>query len=374
MVSRYLDPSRYRAIVVSAVETDAVVHYLGEEVEYRRITQGYDYLDGARLRERFGESPILPLRVLRYALHQLRRVSNIPYWLRLGWIILTEPVDIIHHSNGRIFPFLALFRRGMVATIQGLPSAKYNRATRWALSRVGAVITISRAAHEAYLSCGGDESIAHLIANPFDPVPIPDEFHLEARKGFDLPAGAVVFGVVGRVVSWKGQMEFVEAAEKVLSAVPDSVAVVVGDAADGAGGYFEEVKRRARASPYADRIRFLGHVGDMRLVYATLDVAVHTSIRPEPFGLVVTEAMGYKIPIVAANAGGPLDIIEHGRDGLLVDPTDADALSGAIVGLIQDPVERARMAELGQKKVLDRYHAEKYAEKVQGLYDKAVRV
>lgn len=374
MIARYLDPTRYRAIIVSAVDEESVRHHLGEGVEYRRVTQGYNYLDRARFRERFGESPALPIRAVRYALHQLRRLTNLPYWLRLGWIILTEPVDVIHNSNGKVFPYLAMFGRGLVGTVQGLPTSPYTRAGQAALSRYGAVITISRAAHKAYLNCGGDEAIAHLIPNPFDPVPIPDGFDEKARAEFGLPPDAVVFGVVGRVLPWKGQKEFVIAADRVLARAPDAVAVVVGDAADGAGDYFEEIKRLADASPHGDRIRFLGHVSDMRLVYSTLDVAVHTSIRPEPFGLVITEAMGYEIPIVAANAGGPLDIIEDGVDGRLVDPTDAEALSSAIIGLIEDTEERARMAAAGQKKVLAKYHAQQYTERVQDLYDSAVEL
>jgi glycosyltransferase involved in cell wall biosynthesis len=99
------------------------------------------------------------------------------------------------------------------------------------------------------------------------------------------------------------------------------------------------------------------------------DVVVHASIVGEPFGMTVIEGMATATPVVAANKGGPTEIIEDGVTGLLVDPTDAGALSEAIIGLLRDPEKAARIGNRGAARTRAHYSAERYATDVERLYE-----
>ena len=85
--------------------------------------------------------------------------------------------------------------------------------------------------------------------------------------------------------------------------------------------------------------------------------------------MTVIEGMATGTPVVAANKGGPTEIIEAGVTGLLVDPTDALALSEAIVSLLRDPELAARIGSQGAARARAHYSAERYAADVERLYD-----
>jgi len=75
---------------------------------------------------------------------------------------------------------------------------------------------------------------------------------------------------------------------------------------------------------------------------------VHASTIPEPFGQVVIEAMAAGVPIIAADAGGPAEVVTDGVDGLLVAMGDVDALAGALTRMAGDPELRDRLADAGR--------------------------
>jgi glycosyltransferase involved in cell wall biosynthesis len=79
-----------------------------------------------------------------------------------------------------------------------------------------------------------------------------------------------------------------------------------------------------------------GYRRDVSALMQLMDVVVHASITPEPFGMVLIEAMAMNKPIVATKMGGPLDIVEDGQSGILVLPGDAGEMAGAIITLLTD--------------------------------------
>ena len=164
---------------------------------------------------------------------------------------------------------------------------------------------------------------------------------LRARLGWgDAPA----IGIVGRLEAWKGQRTFLRAAAAVAAEVPDVQVAVVGDAVVGhEGDYAAELRALAHDLGIADFTTFAGHVDDVASWYEALDVVVHASEEPEPFGLVLVEAMALGATVVATAGGGPLEIIEDGVSGLLVPARDSDAMARAVIDLLRDPARRARI-------------------------------
>lgn len=110
-----------------------------------------------------------------------------------------------------------------------------------------------------------------------------------------------------------------------------------------------EVAALANELELADRVVFAGHIGDASVLLPALDVLVCAS-REEGFGLAAVEAMAAGVPIVSTRCGGPADVVEDGRTGLLVPTEDPRGLACAAErvlsnnGLAAELVIRARDA------------------------------
>ena len=174
--------------------------------------------------------------------------------------------------------------------------------------------------------------------------------------------------MVGRLSPWKGQDVFIAAAEIVLRQFPDTEFILAGAALFGEEEYDRSLRRRVELLGLSNQVRFLGHRDDVWSIYAELDVAVHASTLPEPWGNVVLEAMASGAAIVAAAAGGPAELISDGETGLLVPPGDPVLLAEAIAFLLAHPEKRASIAAAGQRGVLEHFSPREDADAIQALY------
>ena len=191
-------------------------------------------------------------------------------------------------------------------------------------------------------------------------------------KRFGAQPDALAFGIIGQLLEWKGQQVFLDAAKRVFNSLPDSVAVIVGAEPDRSGERMKYLRDRAERLGIADRILFTGHRNDISQVMAELDVVVHASIEPEPFGTVIAEAMAMKKAVVAMRAGGPIDYVQDGVNGLLSDPADAGQMAEAILRLLRDADLRRRLGESGRRTVVERFSAERHARDTQALLDSVI--
>ena len=168
---------------------------------------------------------------------------------------------------------------------------------------------------------------------------------LDLRDRFGWAREAVVFGMIGRLVRWKGCLDFVEAAGRVLQAAPTARFVLVGDEIiDVGSGFRDEVLDRVGELGIADQVRLLPFTDDVGAVLAELDVLVQPSIEPDPFPTAVVEAAVMGVPVIATNHGGVAEIVAEGAHGRLVDPGSIPALAEACVELALDELRRGRMA------------------------------
>jgi glycosyltransferase involved in cell wall biosynthesis len=192
-----------------------------------------------------------------------------------------------------------------------------------------------------------------------------------ASLGFSEPD--VVVAIFGRVVRWKGQVEFVRAVARAMVEHAGIRGLIVGDESDGGHEYMLEVRAAVAASGFGDRFRLIGYRPVVAGLYHASDIVVHASIEPEPFGMVVPEAMAAGRPIVASAAGGPREVVSHGVDGLLVPPGDVEALAQAILDLARDPERRREMGARGMEKVRGAFGVDRIARQVAEVYDRVVR-
>jgi glycosyltransferase involved in cell wall biosynthesis len=179
-----------------------------------------------------------------------------------------------------------------------------------------------------------------------------------------------LFGIFGRIVDWKGIIEFVHAAAVVIQATPNTKAFIVGGCSDGDSNYLKVVKELIAEYDLEKKIILTGYRTDVPDLMQLMDVIVHASITPEPFGMVLIEAMAMSKPVVATKMGGPLDIMLDGQTGFLVAPGDTAQMADAIERLFADNALASDMGKNGKKRVIDMFTKERYAQQVEEVYTK----
>jgi glycosyltransferase involved in cell wall biosynthesis len=171
------------------------------------------------------------------------------------------------------------------------------------------------------------------------------------RREFGIPLHAPVVGVVGHLQPWKGQMLVVEAMELLHARHPELRCLLVGGVHRAGHAYTEALRARIAAAKLERHVILTGARDDVAACLSAMDVAIHSSIQPEPFGRVLIEAMALGRPLVAPREGGPRVIVADGETGLLVPPRDARALADAIDELIGDPARRRDMGRAARARV-----------------------
>ncbi|MBG0811253.1 glycosyltransferase [Methylosinus sp. H3A] len=229
-------------------------------------------------------------------------------------------------------------------------------AIRLANWRASCVIANSQATADAFAAAGGRRR-AVVIHNGIDPAPFSnvdaEAAGTELRRQIGCGDSPLV-GVFSRLAFWKGQHIAIEAARS----TPDVHVVLVGGPLFDEQAYEDKLRREADNAEVRGRIHFLGFRNDIPALMSAVDIVIHTSIAPEPFGRVIVEGMLAQKPVIATAAGGALEIIEDGVSGLLVQPGDAGALAAAMRAILASPNERADLACRGYESALRKFSLE----------------
>jgi len=135
----------------------------------------------------------------------------------------------------------------------------------------------------------------------------------------------------------------------------------------GENDWAQSLKELAAGLGIEERVDFVGFTDDVNAEYARLDVFVHASVIPEPFGQVVFEAMAAGVPVVVPDTGGPGEVVTHEEDGLLYSMGDVAALGASICRLAADRDLRDRLGRAGQHRV-EEFAPEKVADQVMQIY------
>ncbi|MBE0632314.1 MAG: glycosyltransferase family 4 protein, partial [Burkholderia vietnamiensis] len=243
-----------------------------------------------------------------------------------------------------------------------LKAIKY--CARFGITRV---IANSDASAQAFRALTGftpqhvDVVFNGISAGPFDALENVSQAALRAR--FGLPEHAWLVGSFSRLAHWKGQHLLLEAATR----HPDMHVVLVGAPLFGEDEYAAQLHETVARHRMGDRVHFLGFQRDVAACMKAVDMVAHTSITPEPFGRVIVEGMLARRPVVAARAGGVVEIIEDGENGLLCEPGNAAALADALGRLKHDGALRERLVASGRATAVRRFGTETYVERVEKI-------
>ena len=316
--------------------------------------------------------PRVPLRFqwrpLHLALAPVRRVVNffggfVTPALAYARFLRRERIDLVNLNNSvtRNHPWMvaALLTRTTCMTHEMGINRHYSRLTRFFGRRLSAIVCVSRAVKDAVVNGGvvaPEITVVHcgIDLSRYRHVDSPDEL----RRRHGIAPGAPVVGVVGNVKAWKGQETIVRATGLLRARHPDIRCVLAGDI-EKDQRYVRRLRAICAELGIEENVVFAGFQKNAIDYMRLMDVVAHTSTDPEPFGIVMLEAMSLAKPLVATTIGGPAEVVIDGVTGLLVEPGRPERLADAICALLADPLRAAEMGRRGRDRLRDQFTLEK---------------
>lgn len=278
----------------------------------------------------------------------------LPYALRYYQRFRKEGIRLVYLNNDCSCNLAA----AVAAKMAGLPLVLHargfnadTRGNRWVLGQLDHCMAVSHAVRAELLSLGLPPEKCTVVPEGLD----LDQFQLRppsqaVRSELGLSGAEPVITLVGGLIDWKGQDVLLDAAPAILERYPGARFLLVGAAYGRDNQFAETIMQRAAAPALRDRVRMLGARQDIPDILSMSSVVLHASTKPEPFGRTFLEGMAMGRPTIASAEGGPLDVIEDGVDGLLIEPRNPAVLAAAIMRLLDDPALSAQLGENGARK------------------------
>jgi glycosyltransferase involved in cell wall biosynthesis len=178
------------------------------------------------------------------------------------------------------------------------------------------------------------------------------------RAEFNVPENAVLIGIVGNIKRWKGQLVVIDSVKLLADKGYNLFCLIVGDHSrvlQDDLSYFAEIEGKITNNGLGNIVKLTGHRSDVPDIMNTLDIVIHASTLPEPFGMVILEGMALGKPVIAAASGGPLEIIQNDISGILVPPGDPVRLSESVGGLISNPQKRKSLGMAAKERIQEKF-------------------
>lgn len=297
-------------------------------------------------------------------------VSLLDSVIRIRRLIRDNRIEVVYTNTSVVFP------GAIAAKLCGIKSVWHireilqekpmiNKFLRTIIDKFSDVIIVnSQATKESVI--GKNPQKVKVIYNAIDlSSNIAADSKNEFKERYNIKDEELVVGMAGRINRWKGQKLFIDMAGEVLGYKKNVKFVIAGDTFSGEEILLEDLKEYVASKQMKDHIIFTGNIKNMNEFYSALDIFVLPSIKPEPFGLVVLEAMGRGIPVVATNHGGPVEIVDDGEDGFLVDYRDCLQMSKVILKLLDDKNLRDRIGKKAKEKPGRKFSMQKYVSQIE---------
>jgi len=297
---------------------------------------------------------------------------------RFAQAMRRHKIDVIHANSLRAGIMAALFtwwhRRPLIWHAQDIPPKGMigSWINRLAQFTVKAIICIS----DSVLRGFDQRKLAdrlHLVHNG---VRIRSLSELERRKvkkrmraELATPLSSKLVVIIGQITPWKRQADALHAVGKLLKKGHDVYIWVVGEAKfrEENSVYWESLRRQTVGMEMQDRVKFTGFRDDVLEICCAADLLFLCSDN-EPFGRVIIEAMSQSVPVVATNAGGVPEIVEHEQSGLLYEVGDIDGLVRCSDYLLSHDSVRKKMGSNAAEHVKAHFAIQSAVAKIQDVY------
>lgn len=366
-----LDKEKFRPVVVAELDRSILKNHIKTDVPVYIIRRLFNYMHFMKVSAMVNKLPGRYFRkIVDYMVTAVPVFANSLYFFSLMKLVIVEKIDLIHVNNGmnNFIPILValLLRRKFVVHFHGIE--ELGRLQKHIIDKVPKFIAISEFIKDRMIVNQVPEDQMVVIPNPVKAKDVTQSEVDALCEEYDIKNDDLLIGIVGRITRWKGHVEFFQAVTFALEAVPTARVMVIGDISDGDARYQKHLQNMVDETGYKERVIFTGYMPDVSVFYKVLDLCVHCSIEPEPFGLVITEAMSYGVAVIAADLGAPKEIISDGENGYIVNPLSTEILAETMIRLLTDDGLRKRIGESGKRHVEANYRLEGFGQSLEGVY------
>jgi len=359
-----LDRVRFEPLVVLPSDTR---HINRLSVELDKIGVEYKFLQLGILRRRY-------LKGLKLLGHTFRLLFGV---LSLGQLIRSRKIDIVHSNtlavvDGALAAFFV--RRPHIWHIHEMlvDPPWLRRVMHFIAPRLSTRVVTNSEAVRRHLVADSPSSAdrVQVILNGIDPCPFEQATGaLKVRQEWGVAPDELLVGMIGKVTRWKGQLIFARAAEKVLKSHPSVKFAAVGGVFDNEQHFMDRFQSEVEQMGISSHFIINGFRRDVPDLLNAFDIFILPSTWPEPFGLVVIEAMAAGKPVIATAQGGPLEIVVPDETGYLVPAGDESALAESIGKLIDAPELIVRFGEAGRRRASELFNVSRYVLEFENLYE-----
>jgi glycosyltransferase involved in cell wall biosynthesis len=330
----------------------------------------------------------LPLPLLRRTSNPLMLLPLLITWVqsvvRVTALIARWRVDLVHANSGvsalAVCLPAALLRRRLVWHQHDIiPARLVNRIVLWPCGRLASTcIACSQSV------AGSLERLGIAGAKIVTLYPVVREEFLQAfpdrvtaRKVLGLPAEPAIIAVIGRLAPRKGQDIVLQAARSLRERGVQVHVVIAGSTPEDAPPsegieYIDRLRQLSEDPLLRGHVTFVSHQDDVRMVFAASDILAVPSYA-EPFGIVILEAFAANVPVIAAAAGGPAEIVEHEVTGLLIPPGEVSAFAAAILKLLTNADLRKCLIKNAHAELVGGFTERDLPERVRAIYEPMLR-
>ncbi|MBI3006524.1 MAG: glycosyltransferase family 4 protein [Ignavibacteriales bacterium] len=215
----------------------------------------------------------------------------------------------------------------------------------------------------------------HVVGEFFSHTGLTVHDSKKCKEAFGLPLDRSIITMLGGIKDIKGTIDFLRAAEIVVSKNDRVVFVIAGsDYKDGNSGrraYFHECMRIVDSLKKKGSVRMLGAIGNSLDLILASDIVVSPSPRTH-FSRPVIEAWGLGKPVIATRTDHMQDLVTQGTDAFLVDAGDHDSLASCLSTLLVDEQLRDRLGVAGKSRVAEEFDADKNIQRIVDICDSLV--
>jgi len=285
-------------------------------------------------------------------------------------------IDLVHLNNSALFSLdwvIATQLTGIACVSHMRGYHTYIPFLRRTISAMAdKTVCVSASVKESLEASNFNNKNSIVIHNAIDVDDVrPDKSRSELLEEFSVGENDFIVGIVGNIKEWKGQLIVVEALNLLKEKVPDIKCLMVG-VAKPKDPYYETLNDKIAGYGLKNNVVFTGFQNNVANSLSIMDVVLHASIEPEPFGRVIIEAMSMSKPVVAARAGGVPEIIEENVSGLLHSPANYNDLASKILQLFESSQLRETVGINARQRVLSEFNTAKHSERMAQIFQKLI--
>ena len=299
-------------------------------------------------------------------------LCRLPQTLELIKIIKNENISLIHLNNGIISNLSGI----IAGKLMHVPVIVHQRGKVWKSKTtvffskwIDAYIAISNFIKQELFSVGVNNKKITIAPEGLNLLEYNLDIDISYLKNeFGNNKDFLKIALVGCLVPWKGQKVLIKAIDKLIRQGLKVKAFIIGGTAKKDKWYERELKALVKKLSLEESVIFTGRRNDIPALLKYMDIIVHTSTEPEPFGRVIIEAMAMGKPIIATKIGAPVEIIKDGVNGFLVPPGEPNFLAKHIRKISKNKEFLKFIGKNARKQVEKNYSIKIHTKIIENLY------